>query len=105
MIDYAHHCGIINFVSPFEKPRCLFSSIFSKYLPSVRCTVLFTIPGPALACDWLAAAGAPLGKQLPEAGGAVWLFFPENKADYESRLFIAINRTRFLRVKFCFVSF
>jgi hypothetical protein len=53
-------------------------------------TYLFTIPGPALSGDWLAAAGAPLGKQLPEASGAVWLFLPENKAEYESRLFIAI---------------
>ncbi len=104
IIDYAYHCSIINFVSPFEKPRCLFPSIFYKYLPSVRCTVLFTLPGPALASDWLAAAGAPLGKQLPEAGGAVWLFLPENKAEYEGRLFIQMNGTRFLRVVRCHYS-
>jgi hypothetical protein len=87
------------FKNSSSEPSCLtYPSIFSKYLFIVRCTVLFTLPGASLACDWLAAAGAPLGKQLPEAGGAVWLFLPENKAEYEGRLFIAMDGTRFLRV-------
>jgi hypothetical protein len=58
MIDYAYHCSITNFVSPFEKPRCLFSSIFSKYLFIVYaaeyCFLYLVPPWPVI--GWLQLA-------------------------------------------------